>query len=89
MLKVTSGTEPSPLLHTRDAAPIQSKVAPQLTASQGVDYHSMAHTVYLSHHQGGHCHHMGHRMIVDTLYVIITAQVLLHLASLGGQHQKG
>ena len=79
MLKSTSGTEPSLLPHTRDAAPVKSKVAPQLTALQGIDYHSTAHTVYWSHHQEGHCHHMGHCTIVNALYVIIIAQVLLHM----------
>ena len=79
MLKSTSGTEPSLPLHTRDAAPIKSKVALWLTASQGVDYHSTVHTVYLSHHRGGHRCRMGHRTIVDTLYVVITAQVPLHM----------
>ena len=63
MLKSISGTEPSPPPHTRDAAPIKSKVALRLTASQGVDYHSTAHTVYLGHHKEGHCHRMGHHMI--------------------------
>ena len=79
MLKSTSGTEPSLLPHTRDAAPIKSKVASQLTASQGIDYCSTACTVYLSHHRGGHRHRMGHRMVVDTLYVVITAWVPLHM----------
>ena len=36
MLKSTSGTEPSLLPHTHDAAPVKSKVALQLTASQGM-----------------------------------------------------
>ena len=88
MLKSTSGTEPSPLPHTHDAAPIKSKAAPQLTASQGIDYHSMAHTVYLGHHREGHRRRTGHHMTVDTLYVVITTQVLLHLASLGGHIKK-
>ena len=88
MLKSTSGTEPSLLLHTRDAAPVKSKVAPQLTALQGVDYHSMACTVYWSHHWEGHRCRTGHRTIVDTLYVVITTQVPLHLASLGGHIKK-
>ena len=66
MLKSTSGTEPSLLPHTRDAAPIKSKVAPRLTASQGVGYQSMARTVYSSHHWEGYCRHTGHRTIVDT-----------------------
>ena len=79
MLKSTSGTEPSPPPHTRDATPVKSKVALQLTALQGIDYHSMACTVYLSHHQEEHCHCMGHHMIIDTVYVIITAQVPQHI----------
>ena len=79
MLKSTSGTEPSLPPHTRDAAPLKSKVAPRLTASQGVDYHSMAHTVYLGHHREGHHRRTGHRTTVDTLYVVITAQVPLHI----------
>ena len=81
MLKSTSRTEPLPPPHTHDAAPVKSKVALWLTASQGIDYHSTAHTVYLSHHQGGHCHCTGHRTIVDTLYVVITAQVPLHIST--------
>ena len=80
MLKSTSGTEPSLPPHTRDATPVKSKVAPRLTASQGIDYHSTACTVYLSHHRGGHRRHTGHRTVVDTLYVVITAQVPLHIA---------
>ena len=79
MLKSSSGTEPSLLPHTHDAAPVQSKVAPWLTALQGIDYHSTVHTVYLSHHWEGHHHRMGHSTIVDTLYVVITAQVPLHM----------
>ena len=82
MLKSTSGTEPSPLPHTRDASPIKSKVALRITASQGVDYHSMARTVYLSRHWVGHDHRTGHCMVVDTLYVIITTQVPLHIFTL-------
>ena len=52
-LKSTSGREPSPLPHTREATPIKSKVAPQLTASQVVDYYSTAHSVDLSPPGGG------------------------------------
>ena len=81
MLKSTSGTEPPPLPHTHVAAPVKSKVAPRLTALQGVDYHSTARTVYLSHHRGGHRRRTGHRTVVDTLYVVITAQVPLHIFS--------
>ena len=88
MLKSTSGTEPPPLLHTCDASPVKSKVAPQLTASQGVDYHSTVHTVYLSHHREGHHHRMGHHTVINTLYIVITTLVPLHLASLGGHIKK-
>ena len=88
MLKSTSGTESSPPPHTCDAAPIKSKVAPRLTASQGIDYHSMVHTVSSSHHQGGHRHHTGHCTSLDTLYCVIIARVPLHLASLGGHIKK-
>ena len=80
MLKSTSGTEPPLPPHTRDAAPVKSKVAQWLTALQGVDYHSMACTVYLSHHWGGRRHCTGHRTVVDTLYFVITAQVPLHIS---------
>ena len=80
MLKSTSGTEPSPPPHTRDATPIKSKVALQLTALQGVDYHSTARTVYLGHYQEGHCRRTGHRTTVDTLYIVIIAQVPLHIS---------
>ena len=82
MLKSTSGTEPSLPLHTRDTAPVKSKVALRLTASQGIDYHSTARTVYLSHHQGGHRCRTGHRTVIDTLYVVITAQVPLHISGI-------
>ena len=51
MLKSTSGTRTTPPPHTRDAAPIKSKVAPRLTASQGIDYHSMVSTVSTSLHR--------------------------------------
>ena len=88
MLKSTSGTEPPPPLHTCDAAPIKSKVAPRLTASQGIDYRSTACTVYLSHHQEGHRCRTGRHMTIDTLYIVITARVQLHLASLGGHVKK-
>ena len=83
MLKSTSRTEPPPPPDTHDAAPIKSKVALRLTASQGVDYHSTAPTVYLSHHRGGHRRRMGHRTVVDTLYVVIAAQVPLHIWTRG------
>ena len=79
MLKSTSGTETSSLPHTCDATPIKSNVALQSTASQAIDYHSMVHTVYLGRHQGGHHHRTGHHTVIDTLYVVITTQVLLHM----------
>ena len=82
MLKSTSRTEPSPLLHTRDAAPIKSKVAPQLTALQGIDYCSTVHTVNSSHHQEGNCCCTDRRTSVDTPYIVITAQVPLHMYSI-------
>ena len=80
-LKSTSGKEPLPLPQTSDATPVKSKVAPQLTASQGVDYHSMASTVKPCDHQEGNHHRMECRMSVDTLYVEITARVPLHILS--------
>ena len=88
MLKSTSGTELSLPPHTRDAAPVKTKVALRLTASQGIDYRSTACTVYLSHHRGGHHRCMGHRMVIDTLYIVITARVLLHLAPQGGHVKR-
>ena len=72
MLLSTSGTRTTPLLHTCDAAPVKSKVAPQITAAQGIDYYSMARTVPMSLHREGHCRHTNRHMVVDTLYVIIT-----------------
>ena len=78
-LKSTSGTEPSLLPHTCDTAPVKSKVALQLTASQGVDYYSMASTVNLCHHREGNHHCMDCHMSVNTPYIIITAQVPLHI----------
>ena len=79
MLKSTSRTEPSLPPHTRDTAPVKSKVAPRFTASQGIDYHSTARTVFSSHHQGRHCFHTGHCTSVNTIHVVITAQVPLHM----------
>ena len=79
MLKSTSGTEPSPPLHTHDTTPIKGKVALQLTVLQGIGYHSTAHTVYSSQHQGGHRHCTGRRTSIDTLYVVTTARVPLHM----------
>ena len=81
-LESNSGTEPLLLPLTSDATPVESKVAPQLTALQGIDYHSMASTANPSQYQeGDHC-----RMVcctsVDTLYIVITAQVLLHMSVL-------
>ena len=72
MLLSTSGTRTTLLPHTRDAAPVKSKVALRLTAAQGVDYYSMEHTDPTSLHQEGHHRHMNHHMVVDTLYIIIT-----------------
>ena len=74
--------EPPPPPLTSDAAPVESKVAPQLTALQGVDYRSTASTVNPSQYQeGDHCH-MVCCTSVNTLYVIITAQVPLHMSVL-------
>ena len=72
MLLSTSGTRTTPPPHTRDAAPVKSKVAPQITAAQGIDYCSMVCTVPMSLHREGHRRHMNCRTVVDTLYVIIT-----------------
>ena len=73
MLLSTSGTRTTPLLHTRDTAPIKSKVALRLTAAQGVDYYSTARTVPTSLHWEGHHRHTNHRTVIDTLYIVITA----------------
>ena len=73
MLLSTSGRRTTPPLHTRDITPVKSKVAPRLTAAQGIDYYSTVHTVPTNLHQEGHCHHMDRCTVIDTLYVIITA----------------
>ena len=73
MLLSTSGTRTTPPPHTRDATPVKRKVAPLLTATQGVDYYSTARTVPTNLHREGHRHRTNRRMVVDTLYVIITA----------------
>ena len=73
MLLSTSGTRTTPLPHTCDATPIKSKVAPQLTAAQGIDYYSMARTVPTSLHREGHRCCMDRHTVVDTLYIVITA----------------
>ena len=72
MLLSTSGTRTTPPPHTHDTAPIKSKVAPPLTATQGIDYYSMARTVPTSLHREGHHRRMNRRMVIDTLYVVIT-----------------
>ena len=72
MLLSTSGTRTTPLPHTSDAASVKSKVAPRITAIQGVDYYSMAHTVPMSLHREGHRCRTDRRTVVDTLYVVIT-----------------
>ena len=72
MLWSTSGTRTTPPPHTRDAAPIKSKVAPRITAAQGVDYYSTAWTVPASLHREGHHRRTNRRTVVDTLYVVIT-----------------
>ena len=78
-LKSTSGTEPPPLPQTSDTASIKSKVAPQLTASRGIDYHSMASTVKLCDHQEGNHHCTERRTSINSLYIVITAWVPLHI----------
>ena len=79
MLKSTSGIEPSPPRHTCDASPVKSKVAPRLTASQGIDYCSTACTVNSSHHWEGNRRSTDCRTSVDTPYIVFTAQVPLHM----------
>ena len=73
MLLSSSGTRTTLPPHTRDAAPIKSKVALQLTAAQGIDYYSMVRTVPASLHREGHRRHRNRRMVIDTLYIVITA----------------
>ena len=73
MLLSTSRTRTTPPPHTCDAAPVKSKVAPRITAAQGVDYYSTVRTVPTSLHREGHRHRMNRRTVVDTLYVVITA----------------
>ena len=73
MLLSTSGTRTTLLPHTHDAAPVKSKVALRIKATQGIDYYSTAHTVPTSLHREGHRRHMNRRTVVDTLYIVITA----------------
>ena len=82
LLESNSGTEPPAPPLTSDATPVESKVALQLTALQGIDYSSMASTVNPSQYQERDHHRMVRRTSVDTLYVIITTQVLLHMSVL-------
>ena len=72
MLLSTSGTRTTLLPHTCDAAPVKSKVALQLTATQGIDYYSMVCTVPMSLHREGHCCRTNCHTVVDTLYAVIT-----------------
>ena len=72
MLSSTSGTRTTLPPHSRDTAPIKSKVAPQLTAAQGIDYFSMACTVPTSLHQEGRHHRMDCHTVVDNPHVVIT-----------------
>ena len=72
MLLSTSRTRTTPPPHTRDAAPIKSKVAPRITAVQGIDYYSTACTVLTSLHWEGHRRRTNRRTVINTLYVIIT-----------------
>ena len=89
MLLSTSGTRTTPLLHTCDAAPVKSKVAPQITAAQGIDYYSMAHIVPMSLHREGHGCHTNHHMVINTLYIIITAPRSRYIwRPLGGHVKK-
>ena len=73
MLLSTSGTRTTRPLHTRDAAPIKSKVALRLTATHGIDYYSLARTVPMSLHQEGHHRRTNRHTVIDTLYIVITA----------------
>ena len=72
MLLSTSGTRTTLPPHTRDAAPIKSKVAPRITAAQGVDYYSTARTVPTSLYREGHRCHTNCHTVIGTLYIIIT-----------------
>ena len=71
-LESNSGMEPSLPPLTSDATPVESKVALQLTALQGIDYHSMASTANPSQYQEGDHHRMVCRTSIDTLYIVIT-----------------
>ena len=73
MLLSTSGTRTTLPPHTSDAAPVKSKVAPQITAAQGIDYYSTSRTVPTSLHREGHHRRMNRCTVISTLYVIITA----------------
>ena len=72
MLLSTSGTRTTLPPHTSDATPIKSKVAPRITAAQGIDYYSMVHTVPMSLDQEGHRCHTKCRTVIGTLYIVIT-----------------
>ena len=87
-LKSNSGMEPPPLTLTSDTAPVKSKVEKQLTVLQGVDYCSTASTVNPCDHQERDCHHTVCHLSVDTLHIVITTQIPLHLASLGGLSKR-
>ena len=69
-LESNSGTEPTPLPLTSDVAPVESKVALQLTALQGVDYCSTASTANPSQYQEGDCCHTVHHTSTDTLILL-------------------
>ena len=69
--------DPPLQLLTRDAAPIISRVASQLTALQGIGYSGMASTTSFNYSQEGDRHRMECCTCVDTLYVVVTAQVPL------------
>ena len=71
-LESNSGTEPPPPPLTSDVTPVKCKVAPWLTASQGIDYSNTASTANPSHHQERDRHRMVRHTSIDTLYVVIT-----------------
>ena len=81
-LESNYGMEPPLTMLTSDAAPVESKVALRLTALQGVNYCSTAITANPSQYQkGDHCC-MVHCMSSNTLYIVITTQVPLHMSVL-------
>ena len=71
-----------PLLQlTSDVPPLKSRVAPCLTALQDIDYNSMVSTSdNHCHLEGDHCY-MDCCMSINTLCIVITAGVLLHIVA--------